>query len=202
MSWKSIWGVVPSLKLGQVDNPDWHCCNWSGQHDNLVVFYWKHAPLVFLEVCDATMPENSILQIKNFSQNMLLCTMTHEEIHRLFAITQTIRMETLEWIAEATRWCAMIGRAHSWHWVVDKRVDSDQFPVLEGQLLLSDTGLEPSDFNALILTFQPNRLTMSLCHHQIILLQKPDAGFHQQCNRDWGCYVVNIPIYYPFFLLI
>ena len=26
-----------------------------------------------------------ILQIKNFSQNMLLCTTTHKEIHRLFA---------------------------------------------------------------------------------------------------------------------
>ena len=39
----------------------------------------------------------------------------------------------------------------SWHWVVDERVDSDQFPALEGQLLLLDTTLEPSNSNALIL---------------------------------------------------
>ena len=32
-------------------------------------------------------------------------------------------------------------------------------------------------------------------------VQKYDARFyqhHQQCNRDWGGYVVNIPIYSPF----
>ena len=93
-----------------------------------------------------------ILQIENFSQNMLLCAMTHEEIHRLFTTAQTIGMETLEWIAEAKRRCAIIERVHGWHWVVDKRVDSsDQFPALEGQLLLLDTTLEPSDSNALIL---------------------------------------------------
>ena len=45
----------------------------------------------------------------------------------------------------------MIGRAHGWHWAVNKGVDSDQFPTLEGQLLLSDTSLEPSDSNVLIL---------------------------------------------------
>ena len=37
-----------------------------------------------------------ILQIENFSQNMLLCTTTHEEICQLFTTAQTIGMETLE----------------------------------------------------------------------------------------------------------
>ena len=92
-----------------------------------------------------------ILQIKNFSQNMLLFATTHKEIHWLFAMVQTIGMETLEWIVEAKRQCAIIGRVYSWHWVIDKRVDSDQFLALEGQLLLSDTVLEPSNSNALIL---------------------------------------------------
>ena len=44
-----------------------------------------------------------ILQIENFSQNMLLCAMTREEIHRLFAMVQGIGMEALEWIAEAKK---------------------------------------------------------------------------------------------------
>ena len=39
-----------------------------------------------------------ILQIENFSQNMLLCATTRKEIHRLFTAAQGIGMETLEWI--------------------------------------------------------------------------------------------------------
>jgi hypothetical protein len=81
---------------------------------------------------------------------MLLCATTHKEIHQIFAMVQTIRIETMEWIAEAKRQCAMMGRVHRWHWVVDERVNSDQFPALEGQLLLLDTALEPSNSNALI----------------------------------------------------
>ena len=57
------------------------------------------------------------------------------EIHQLFAMAQTIRIETLQWIAEAKRKCAMIGRAHGWHWVVDKRVDSDQLVLPQSQLM-------------------------------------------------------------------
>ena len=60
-------------------------------------------------------------------------------------------METLEWIVEAKKRCGMIGRTHGWHWAVNEEVDSDQFPALEGQSLLSDTVLEPSDSKALIL---------------------------------------------------
>ena len=92
-----------------------------------------------------------ILQIENFSQNMLLCTTTHEEIRRLFSTAQTIGMETLEWIVEAKRQCRMIGRRHGWHWAINKGVDSNLFPALEGQSLLSETTLEPSNSTALIL---------------------------------------------------
>ena len=102
-------------------------------------------------LCELKMMFPCILQIKNFSKNMSLCAMTHKEIHQLFTTVQTIRMETLEWIVEAKRQCAMIGRVHGWHWVVDERVNLDQFPALEGYLLLSDTMLEPSDSNVLIL---------------------------------------------------
>ena len=45
----------------------------------------------------------------------------------------------------------MIGRVHSWHWAVNEGVNLDQFPALEGQLLLLDTMLEPSDSTVLIL---------------------------------------------------
>ena len=60
-------------------------------------------------------------------------------------------MEALEWIAEAKKRCGILGRAHGWHWSVDEEVDSDLFPALEGQLLLSDATLVPDNSNALIL---------------------------------------------------
>ena len=108
-----------------------------------------------------------ILQIKNFSRNMLLCTTTREEICRLFATVQGIGMEALEWIAEAKKRCGILGRAHSWHWSVDEGVDSDLFPALEGQLSLSDTTLVPNNSNALILhprfsTQSPGSVTLPL----------------------------------------
>ena len=92
-----------------------------------------------------------ILQIENFSQNMLLCATTREEIQRLFATAQGIGMEALEWIAEAKKRCGILGRAHGWHWTVDEEVDSDLFPALEGQLSLPDATLVPHNSNALIL---------------------------------------------------
>ena len=60
-------------------------------------------------------------------------------------------MEALEWIAEAKKRCGILGRAHGWHWSVDKEVDSDLFPALEGQLSLPDAMLVPNNSNALIL---------------------------------------------------
>jgi hypothetical protein len=100
-----------------------------------------------------------ILQIENFSQNMLLCAMTCEEIRRLFATAQGIGMEALEWIVEAKKRCGILGRVHGWHWSVGKEVDSDLFPTLEGQLSLSDTALVPDNSNALI--FHPRFSTQS-----------------------------------------
>ena len=92
-----------------------------------------------------------ILQIENFSQNMLLCATTREEIRQLFTTAQGIGMEALEWIAEAKKRCGILGMAHGWHWSVDEGVDSDLFPALEGQLSLLDTTLIPNNSNALIL---------------------------------------------------
>ena len=102
-------------------------------------------------LCEIKMVSLHILQIENFSQNMLLCTTTRKEIHQIFSMAQNIGMETLEWIAEAKKWCGIIGRMHSWHWPVDEGVDSDQFPTLEGQSLLSDTTLVPNNSNPLTL---------------------------------------------------
>ena len=101
-----------------------------------------------------------ILQIENFSQNMLLCATTHEEIRQLFAAAQGIGMEALEWIVEAKKQCGILGRVHGWHWSVDKEVDWDLFSALEGQLSLSDTTLVPNNSNALIL--HPRFSTQSL----------------------------------------
>jgi hypothetical protein len=92
-----------------------------------------------------------ILQIENFSQNMLLCATTREEIRRLFATAQDIGIEALEWIAEAKKRCGVLGRAHGWHWSVDEEVNSNLFPALEGQLSLPDATLVPNNSNALIL---------------------------------------------------
>jgi hypothetical protein len=92
-----------------------------------------------------------ILQIENFSQNMLLSATTIEEVRRLFAMAQSIGLETLEWIAEAERCCNLLGRSHGWTWNEADDADSDRFPLLENQLLLSGAALEPNDSNALII---------------------------------------------------
>ena len=92
-------------------------------------------------------------------------------------------METLEWIAEAKKWCGITGRVHSWHWAVNEGVDSDQFPALEGQSLLSDTTLEPSDSNELIL-------------HPCLSTQLPD--FIILPPPTYCCEYTNI---FPFFLI-
>ena len=68
-------------------------------------------------------------------------------------------MEALEWIAEAKKRCGILGRAHGWHWSVDKEVDLDLFPTLEGKLLLSDAALVPDNSNTLIL--HPHLLNQS-----------------------------------------
>jgi hypothetical protein len=116
-------------------------------------------------LCEIEMVSLCILQFENFSQNMLSCTMTCKEIRPLFAMAQNIGMETLELIVEAKKRCGIIGRMHGWHWPVDEGVDSDQFPALEGQSLLSDTVLIPNNSNMLTLyprlsTQSPHNLTL------------------------------------------
>ena len=108
----------------------------------------------------------TLLQIENFSQNMLLCAMTCEEIRQLFTTAQGIGMEALEWIAEAKKRCGILGRAHGWHWSVNEEVDSDLFPALEGQLSLPDTSSYPTTLTHSFFTpvFQLNRQVRLLCH--------------------------------------
>jgi hypothetical protein len=74
-----------------------------------------------------------ILQIENFSQNMLLSSTTLEEVCRIFASAQSIGLEMLEWIAEARRHCELLGRSHSWKWNEGDTIDTDHFPLLENQ---------------------------------------------------------------------
>src|SRR6267154_6515754 len=59
------------------------------------------------------MPAPHILQIENFSQNMLLSSTTLEEVRRLFNMAQVIGVETVEWIAEAKKCCRILGRTNS-----------------------------------------------------------------------------------------
>jgi hypothetical protein len=48
-------------------------------------------------------------------------------------------------------WCGLFGRSHGWTWDGEEHLDSDCFPLLEGELLILEPALEPSDSNALIL---------------------------------------------------
>jgi hypothetical protein len=109
----------------------------------------SHLDPTHLREIEMTAPR--ILQIENFSQNMLLSTTTIEEVRRLFAMAQSIRLKTLEWIAETKRRCDLLGQSHGWTWNEADDANSDCFPLLENQLLLSDATLEPTDSNALIL---------------------------------------------------
>jgi len=97
------------------------------------------------------MPAPHILQIKNFSQNMLLSSTMIKEVNCLFNMAQVVGVEMVEWIAEANKPCGLLGRSHSWNWRGDEHSSSEQFPLLEGQLLISEPRLQPNDSNALIL---------------------------------------------------
>src|SRR6267154_3069751 len=97
------------------------------------------------------MPAPCILQIENFLQKMLLSSTMMEEVHRLFSMAQAIGVETVEWIAEAKEHCRIFGRANSWNWNDEGCSDSNQFPLLEGQLLNPESSLNPTNSDALIL---------------------------------------------------
>jgi len=101
--------------------------------------------------CKIKMTAPRILQIENFSQNMLLSSTTIEEVHCLFTMAQSIGLETLKWIGEAKRHCELLRRSHGWRWDEGDSIDSNQFPLLENQFLLSGSALEPNNSNALIL---------------------------------------------------
>ena len=108
----------------------------------------SHLNLTCLCKLDMAVPQ--ILQIKKITQNVLLYTTTHKEIHWLFGIAQTIGMEMLEWISggEKILYCEGL---HGWNWLVSKGVNSDFFPLLEDQFLILDMALEPSNSSVLIL---------------------------------------------------
>jgi hypothetical protein len=74
-----------------------------------------------------------------------------EEVCCLCNMVQVIGVETVEWIAEAKKCCGLLGRSHGWNWNGEERLDSDRFPLLDGQLLISESAVKPSDSNALIL---------------------------------------------------
>ena len=76
---------------------------------------------------------------------------TIEEVRCLFNMAQAIGVETVEWIAEAKKCCGLLRRSHGWNWNGKEHLDSDSFPLLEGQLLISEPVLKPNDSNALIL---------------------------------------------------
>jgi hypothetical protein len=57
-----------------------------------------------------------ILTIENYTQNLLLSATSLSNIHKLFAMVQLISLETLEWIAEVKRRCALARDGHRWHW--------------------------------------------------------------------------------------
>jgi len=79
---------------------------------------------------------------------MLLSSTTIEEVCCLFNMAQAIGVETVEWITEAKKWCGLLRRSHGWNWSGEDSLDSDRFPLLVGQLLISEPTLEPSNSNA------------------------------------------------------
>jgi hypothetical protein len=76
-------------------------------------------------------PAPCILQIKNFSQNMLLSATTIEEVCCLFNVAQAIGIEMVEWIVEAKKHCRLLRGSRSWKWNGEDSVDSNRFPLLE-----------------------------------------------------------------------
>ena len=67
-----------------------------------------------------------------------------EEVHRLFNMAQAIGVEMVEWIAEAKERCRIFGRVNGWNWNNEGHSDSNQFPLLEGQLLIPELSLNPT----------------------------------------------------------
>jgi hypothetical protein len=102
-------------------------------------------------LCELEMPSPRILQIKNFAQNMLLSSTTIKEVCCLFNMAQAIGVEMVECIAEAKKRCGLLRRLHSCNWNGEEHLDFDRFPLLEGQPLISEPTLKPSNSNTFIL---------------------------------------------------
>ena len=88
-----IWGVLKDLS----------CSIHEATDPTLNLFEALPSQLNPTHLREIEMVSLRILQIENFSQNMLLCATTCKEIHQIFATAQNIGMETLEWIAEAKK---------------------------------------------------------------------------------------------------
>jgi len=80
-----------------------------------------------------------------------LSQLIHEAACCLFNMAWAIGVETVEWIAEAKKQCGLLGRSHGWNWNGEECLDSNRFPLLEGQPLIAEPALEPSNSNTLIL---------------------------------------------------
>jgi len=118
-----------------------------------------------------------------------------EEVCRLFNMAQAIGVETVEWIAEAKKRCGLLGRSHGWNWNGEECLDSDRFPLLEGQLLISEPALEPSNSNTLIL--HPHYLNQPRAQASAVF---PSLTQFSQ-PLAWGGYVMDI-VYTTHILLI
>src|SRR6267143_2079366 len=136
------------------------------------------------------MPAPRILQIENFSQNMLLSSTTMEEVHRLFNMAQASGVETVEWIVQAKECCEIPGRANGWNW--NERSASNQFPLLEGHLLNPELNFNPTNSNTLILHPHYSNETRARAS---AIFPAPDHSFqplpYSVTSDDSDCNLVN-----------
>jgi|SRR5882762_3279758 len=67
---------------------------------------------------------------------MLLSATLFDQVFKLFKMTQTVRLEVVQWIEEAKECCTMLGGHHSWIWPysgIAKPLAFPSLPLLEGQ---------------------------------------------------------------------
>jgi hypothetical protein len=106
-----------------------------------------------------------ILFIERYTQNLLLCSSSLSEIHRLFDLAQRVGRETVEWIAEAKGHCLVAGTSHGWHWHdLDNElfVVPSQFPDSEGQAQIENSEDTDNCKLSVLLTNIPQRFLTQL----------------------------------------
>ena len=67
---------------------------------------------------------------------MLLSATLFDQVFKLFKMTQTVRLEVVQWIEEAKECCTMLGGHHSWIWPysgIAKPLAFPNLPLLERQ---------------------------------------------------------------------